>query len=106
MVRFVMLTTFTEVGASQIQDTTRRAQMVSERAAAMGVTVETLLWTLGEIDAVVILSAPDEGSVVALSTFLAKQGYVRSRLLRAFTEAEFATILNRMPGGTITLDAD
>jgi uncharacterized protein with GYD domain len=106
MVRFVMLTTFTEVGASQIQDTTRRAQMVSERAAAMGVTVETLLWTLGEIDAVVIVSAPDEGSVVALSTFLAKQGYIRTRLLRAFTEAEFATILGRMPGGTITLDAD
>jgi uncharacterized protein with GYD domain len=106
MVRFVMLTTFTEVGASQIQDTTRRAQMLAERAAAMGVTFETLLWTLGEIDAVVIVSAPDEGSVVALSTFLAKQGYVRTRLLRAFTEGEFAAILGRMPGGTITLDAD
>src|SRR5690349_2217642 len=98
MVRYVMLVTYTEVGASQIQNTTRRAQMLQAVAEQMHVRVESLHWTLGECDAVMTITAPDEGTAVALSAFLAKQGYVRARMLRAFTEAEFAGFLDKMPG--------
>ena len=98
MVRYVMLVTYTEVGASQIQNPTRRAQMFQAVAEDLGVRVESMLWTLGEYDAVAAVSAPDEGTAVALSAFLAKQGYVRARMLRAFTEAEFAGFLDKMPG--------
>jgi uncharacterized protein with GYD domain len=98
MVRYVMLVTYTEVGASQIQNTTRRAQMFHQVAERMGVTVESMYWTLGDLDAVATISADDEGTAVALSIFLAKQGYVRTRMLRAYTEAEFAGFLDRMPG--------
>ncbi len=104
MVRYVVLAEFTEIGASQIQDTTRRAQMIAEVAKSLNVAVETLYWTLGEHDAVLIVSSADEGNVIAFSTYLAKQGYVRTRLMRAFTESEFADILKRMPGSTVELD--
>jgi len=104
MVRYVMLANFTEVGASQIQDTTRRAQMLAEVAKSLEVTVETLFWTLGEHDAMMIVSSADEANVIALSTYLAKQGYVRARLMRAFTESEFADILKRMPGHGVELE--
>jgi len=99
-----MLANFTEVGASQIQDTTRRAQMLAEVAKSLEVTVETLFWTLGEHDAMMIVSSADEANVIALSTYLAKQGYVRARLMRAFTESEFADILKRMPGHGVELE--
>jgi uncharacterized protein with GYD domain len=98
MVRYVMLISYTEVGASQIQNTTQRAQMFQTVAEQMGVRVESLFWTLGEYDAVATLTAPDEGTAVALAAFLAKQGYVRARTLRAYTEAEFAGFLGKMPG--------
>src|SRR5688500_16591261 len=98
MVRYVMLVTYTEVGASQIQNTTRRAQMFQQVAERMGVTVESMYWTVGEFDAVATIGADDEGTAVALSIFLAKQGYVRARMLRACSEAEFAGFLDRMPG--------
>ena len=112
MVRYVMLISYTEVGASQIQNTTRRAQMFQAVADEMGVRVESLFWTLGEHDAVATVAAPDEGTAVALSAFLARQGYVRARMLRAFTESEFAGFLDRMSGlgqlsgPTITLEDD
>jgi uncharacterized protein with GYD domain len=104
MVRYVMLVSYTEVGASQIQNTTRRAQMFQQVADRLRVRVESLYWTLGECDAVATISAEDEGMAVALSTFLAKQGYVRARLLRAFTEQEFGQMLAQMPSGPIDLD--
>lgn len=109
MVRYVMLISYTEVGASQIQNTTRRGQMFQTVAEQMGVRVESLHWTLGEYDAVATVSAPDEGTAVALSAFLAKQGYVRTRLLRAFTESEFVRFLDKIPGTpemSLELEAD
>jgi uncharacterized protein with GYD domain len=104
MVRYVMLMTYTEVGASQIQNTTRRAQMFQTVADQMGVHIESLLWTLGVYDAVAVVRAEDEDVVVALSAYLARQGYVRARMLRAMTEEEFARVLSKMPGAPVELD--
>ena len=104
MMRYVMLVSYTEVGASQIQNTTHRAQMFQQVADRMGVRVESLFWTLGEFDAVATVSTEDEAKAVALFTYLAKQGYVRTRVLRAFSEQEFARMLAQMPGGPIDLD--
>jgi len=78
--------------------------MLAEVAKSLEVTVETLFWTLGEHDAMMIVSSADEANVIALSTYLAKQGYVRARLMRAFTESEFADILKRMPGHGVELE--
>jgi uncharacterized protein with GYD domain len=104
MVRYVMLITYTEVGASQIQNTTRRAQMFQTVAEQMGVRVESLVWTLGEYDAIAHISADDEDVAIALSAYLARQGYVRARMLRALSEEEFARVLSKMPGAPIELD--
>ncbi len=101
MVRYVMLVSFTEVGASQIQNTTRRAQMVTDVARSMGVRVEAMYWTLGQFDAVMTIATEDEGTAIALSAFLAKQGYVRTRMLRAFTEEEFDRALAKIPNAQV-----
>ncbi|MFO0848477.1 MAG: GYD domain-containing protein [Gemmataceae bacterium] len=102
--RYKMLVTFTEIGISQIQNTVKRAAEFRQAAAEVGVTVEDVYWTLGQFDAVVTLSSEDEESILALVTYLGKQGYVRANLLRAYTEEEFAGFLARMPKGAIELD--
>ena len=104
MVRYTLLIRYTEIGISQIQNTVSRAAVFRQTAAAMGVTVESLLWTLGEFDGVIQLSAGDESNVVALVTELARRGYVRTHLLRAYTEDEFSAVLKRMPSAPVDLD--
>lgn len=104
MVRYTLLFRYTEIGASQIQNTVARAAHVRQTAAALGVTVESMAWTLGEYDGVISLTARDEVSVIALTTEIARRGYVRTHLLRAYNEEEFTAILAQMPSAPIDLD--
>jgi uncharacterized protein with GYD domain len=104
MVRYILLVKYTEIGISQIQDTVARASEFQSTAAAMGVMVESQLWTLGEFDGVLTLVSDDENKVIAVTTHLAKKGYVRTCLMRAYTEEEFGDILSKMPSAPVTLD--
>lgn len=104
MVRFKLLVTYTEIGASQIQNTVARAAAFRHEAAALGVRVEDVCWTLGAYDGVLTLSAEAEDKVIALVLDLARKGYVRTQLLRAYTEEEFDHILGQMPSATVDLD--
>lgn len=104
MVRYILLVKYTEIGISQIQDTVARASEFQSTAAAMGVMVESQLWTLGEFDGVLTLVSDDENKVIAVTTHLAKKGYVRTCLMRAYTEEEFGDILAKMPSAPVTLD--
>lgn len=105
MVRYTLLLRYTEIGISQIQNTVARAATFRQTAEGMGVSVDSILWTLGEFDGVIMLSAAEEANVVALVTELARRGYVRTHLLRAYTEHEFSDVLNRMPSAPLDLDA-
>jgi uncharacterized protein with GYD domain len=104
MFRYKLLFKYTEVGASQIQNTVGRASAFRQNAAAMGVTVADVCWVLGEYDGVLTLTCEAEEPVVALVTDLARKGYVRTTLMRAYTEDEFDRILKRMPSAAVTLD--
>lgn len=104
MVRYALLIKYTEIGISQVQDTVSRAAVFRQAAAALGVTVECQYWTLGEFDGLIVLSAADERKVIALVTELARRGYVRTHLLRAYTEDEFAGVLTTMPSAPLDLD--
>ncbi|HEY2787451.1 MAG TPA: GYD domain-containing protein [Fimbriiglobus sp.] len=98
MVRYLMLVKYTETGAAQIQNTTRRAEWFRKWAGQLGVTIESLFWVLGEFDVVVVLSAKESAPIIALSAHMHRQGFVRTQLIRAYAEDEFQTILKLMPG--------
>ena len=106
MVRYVMLIAFTEIGASQIQNTTKRAQAVRELGQSWDIEFESIYWTpLGEHDAIMTIVAPNEEAAIAFSAYLTKQGYVSPRLQRAFTASEYEAIISRVPASQIELDA-
>lgn len=104
MVRYILLVKYTEIGISQIQNTVSRAADFQATAAAVGVMVESQLWTLGEYDGVLTLVSDDEEKVIAVTTHLAKKGYVRTCLMKAYSEQEFSNILAKMPSAQVTID--
>lgn len=97
MVRYILLVKYTDTGIARIRDTVARAADFCATAAALGVQVESQLWTLGEFDGVLTLVSDEEENVIAVTTHLAQKGFVRTRLMRAYTEGEFADVLATMP---------
>jgi uncharacterized protein with GYD domain len=55
-----------------------------------------MFWTVGKYDAICVLEAEDEASLVAFNVGTAQQGNVRSQSLRALTAAEFDKVLAKV----------
>jgi len=98
MTSFVVLLNFTEHGLSHIDESPHRADEFRNRATQAGVTIDSILWTLGSHDGVLIFSAPDEATAVGLVLSLGKDLNVRTQMLRAFDAEQFQSILKSMPG--------
>ena len=92
MATYVMLAHFTDQGVKSVKDTVTRAEAFKQSAKKHGATVKELLWTLGAYD----VEAPDEATVTALGLSVGTLGNVRTQTLRAFSEAEMKTIINKM----------
>ncbi len=96
MARFVVLLSFTEQGISDIKASTRRAEAFHQRVNEAGGAVESLTWTLGDVDGVLVFTAPDEATGIALVLSLRRQMTVKTTMLRAFDAAEFEKITDKL----------
>jgi uncharacterized protein with GYD domain len=96
MATYITLSNFTEQGARTVKDTAKRAEALGKTAKKFGVTVKDVYWTLGSVDTVTIVEAPDEAAVTAFWLAVAAQGNVRTQTLRAFSAAELGPILSRV----------
>jgi len=92
MARYISLIRFTEKGALQMRQSTRRARAFAKAAAKAGVRVESQFWTLGSYDGVLMLSADSEESALRYLAMLSSEGYVRTETMRAFVDDEFDKI--------------
>ena len=96
MATYVMLAHFTERGIMSVKNTAQRAEEFKLMAIRHGAAVRQTFWTLGQYDVVVIVEAPDEMTMTALGLSLGALGFVRTQILRAFSETEMQTILRKM----------
>ena len=96
MVRYAVLLKFSEKGLSGISNSPSRAAAFCEQAAAAGITVESQLWTMGEYDGLLIISADDEQTAVAHVLKLSSELNVKTSMLRAFNAEEFGSVLSRL----------
>src|SRR5262249_47584108 len=78
MPRFISLTACTNDGRIQIDKSTARAAAFREAATEAGVKVESLFWTVGAYDGVLITSADTEQTAVRCLSDLNKAGFVRT----------------------------
>ena len=96
MATYVMLAHFTEQGIKNVKDSPKRAEAFKQAARRHGATVKELFWTLGAYDIVTVVDAPDDVTMTALGLSVGALGNVRTQTLRAFSEADMATILGKM----------
>jgi len=96
MLRYIVLLNFTEKGIAEIKESTSRVSAFQSAAAKAGAKVESIFWTVGQYDGVMILSAPDETTAAALVLQLGTKNTVRSSMLRAFDESEFNEVIAKM----------
>jgi uncharacterized protein with GYD domain len=95
MARFVVLFDWTDQGVRNAKDSPARVADARAAFKPMGVTIETIYWTLGAHDLVGILTAPDPETLAAALLKVAGAGNVRTTTLRAFDETEFAAVLSK-----------
>ena len=95
MPKYISLLKFTEQGAKAIKKSTGRAHDFNAAAAKAGVKVEAEYWTVGRFDGVLILSGPNEQSVLRVLADLAALGNVRTQTLQAFNDQEFDAIVGK-----------
>jgi uncharacterized protein with GYD domain len=96
MFTYIELMKFTDKGAQNVKDTTKRAAAAKELARKYGVNMREIYWTMGEYDVVCVLEGDSEASLTAFNLAIATQGNVRSQSLRAFSASEIETALGKL----------
>jgi len=94
---FVTLYKFTDQGIRNVKESPTRLATAISVAEAMGVKMLGAYYTVGEYDLVVISETADESSAMAHLLATGALGNVHSMTMKAFTPAEFAEIVKKMP---------
>ena len=97
MAKYVMLVNWTDQGARNAKDTVKRARAAREMFASVGVNAREFFWTMGQYDAVLMVDAPDDETVMRGALAVATQGNLRTTTLRAFGEQEMGQALEDLP---------
>lgn len=95
MPSYIILWNWTEQGVKNIKDAPSR--IASARAAAEGLGGKlTVYYTLGLYDTVGIAEFRDDETVASFVLSLGRLGNVKSTTLRAFSEAEAASLFAKL----------
>ncbi|RZU00719.1 GYD domain-containing protein [Rivibacter subsaxonicus] len=95
MATFVVLMNFTEQGIKSVKQSPDRAEAFTAVATKMGVTIKSILWTVGHYDLVTTVEGSDEAVTTLLLT-LGMAGNVRTETLRAYTAGEMKAIIGKL----------
>ena len=85
-----------ESWASMIADPGERQAAVQKAAERVGAKVESLYWTFGEDDFLLIAEAPDDAAAAAIAVGVASTGALRGiRTVKLITAGEMQGILTK-----------
>ena len=96
MAHYVVLANFTDQGIKGIKETTKRAQAFRDLARKMGGEIKDIFWTLGKVDVVLTMQAPNDETAAAILMKAGSLGNLTSQTLRAFTDKEMDSILTKI----------
>ena len=94
---WVALLKWTEKGRDAIKDSPKRIKAGKELAQRYGITPVGVWVLLGEYDLIFIGDAPNDEAVAAFSLALSAQGNVTTHTMRALSEDEFQSVLQKLP---------
>lgn len=96
MATYIVLVNWTEQGVRAIGDSAKRWDQAKRLIQDMGGRVKDFYMTMGEYDLVLTYEAPDDAVAARFTLMLGKQGYVRTKTLKAFPEPAYREIVNSL----------
>ena len=96
MPKYVTLYNWTDQGVANARETVNRYQAAKELVESKGGKIDTILWTVGPYDIVIVADFPDDETGTAVALQLAASGNLRSTTMRAFTKGEMKGIIEKM----------
>lgn len=84
MPAYITLANFTDQGARTIKESPERFDAFKAMAEGAGVTIQSVHWTTGAYD-IVLVSEGSEDALMALNLRVAALGNIRTQTLRGFS---------------------
>ena len=97
MPHYVLLMNLTEKGVTEIKDAPARVAEAAKAGEAIGGKMLAFYMVMGEYDYVVIAEGTDDETMATFLMGLAKDGYVRTKTLKAFTLEEMTALIGKLP---------
>lgn len=93
MPTYVMFTTLTPEGVQTVKNNPQRIKEVNKEVENLGATVKAQWATLGHVDFISVVEAPDEKTMARVSLELGSRGTARYETLTAIPIDEFIAAL-------------
>jgi uncharacterized protein with GYD domain len=93
MTTYVALVNWTDQGMRDVTNSPNRLDAARKQLETMGGRFTSFHMTMGEYDLVLIYEAPDDAVATRFILMLGRQGYVRTKTLKAFPEAAYREII-------------
>jgi uncharacterized protein with GYD domain len=93
MPTYVLLTTLTPEGVQTVKNNPQRILEVNKEVEQLGATVKAQWATLGHVDFISVVEAPDEKTMARVSLELGSRGTARYETLTAIPIDEFIASL-------------
>jgi len=91
---YILLSKLTDTGAAAIKEKPSRILEVNKEIEALGARVLAQYATLGEVDFVNIVEAPDNVAIARVAVDLGSRGTIRIQTMAAMPIEEFVAELN------------
>jgi len=93
MPTYIMLSTLTPEGVQTVKNNPQRITEVNKEVQQLGATVKAQWATLGHVDFISIIEAPDETTMARVSLELGSRGTARFETLAAIPVEDFIAAL-------------
>jgi len=93
MPTYIMLSSLTPEGVQTVKNNPQRIKEVNNEVEQLGATVKAQWATLGHVDFVSVVEAPDEKTIARVSLELGSRGTARYETLAAIPVEEFIASL-------------
>jgi uncharacterized protein with GYD domain len=95
MPHYISLVNWTEQGIKNVKEAPKRVDAVNAMASKLGAKME-IFFTMGDYDIVALTEAPNDDAAMQLLLEIGKLGTVRTKTLKAWTQAEATKVLAKL----------
>ena len=96
MPTYICLVRWTAKGLENIKDSPSRLDAARKVFQSTGAIIKDFYMVTGQYDMVIVAEAPDDAAIAKAILSIAAKGTIKSETIRAFTEAEYRSIVSSL----------